>query len=89
MQEQLWPHSAAHSSEVLFATSANPSGGFIPGKVKKPSPVPHRSRAFFRLQPSENLPISHSSVFTGLKPSRHLHVSEGFAVSSQYPLGPQ
>lgn len=83
-QEQLRRHSAAHPSSVLFATSAKPSGGFIPGNAKNPAPapVPHLLSASFRRHPSENLPLVHSSVLAGSKPLRHLHVGTGSAVSS-------
>ena len=70
-QEQFRRHSAAHSSRFLLPTRRNPSGDFVPGMARKPSP--HRGASSFRRQPFEKLPRLHSSALAGSKPSRHLH----------------
>lgn len=70
-QEQLRAHSAAHSSMLLFRTCTNPSGTFMAGNAKKPSP---QCKASFRRHPSKNLLLFHSPMFAGWKPSRHLQV---------------
>ena len=71
VQEQFRRHSAAHSSRFLLPTRRNPSGDFVPGMARKPSP--HRGASSFRRQPFEKLPRLHSSALAGSKPSRHLH----------------